>query len=58
MNPATEEEVSRLRAHSDLEVDAALDLAVRTAAEWRDRSFAERGQVLERVADAIERQHE
>ncbi|MHB8632309.1 MAG: aldehyde dehydrogenase family protein, partial [Candidatus Limnocylindria bacterium] len=48
----------RLRAHSNLEVDAALDLAVRTAAEWRDRSFAERGQVLERVADAIERQHE
>ncbi|WP_336359985.1 NAD-dependent succinate-semialdehyde dehydrogenase [Haladaptatus sp. ZSTT2] len=53
VNPATGEPLSTIDEHSDDEVDAALDTAMDTFAEWRNVSTRERQQLLSNAADVL-----
>ncbi|WP_332899905.1 NAD-dependent succinate-semialdehyde dehydrogenase [Haladaptatus sp. CMSO5] len=53
VNPATGEPLSTIDEHSDDEVDAALDTAMDTFAEWRNVAIRERQQLLSNAADVL-----
>ncbi len=53
-NPATGELVQEYDEHDSAAVDRALDAAVRAFPAWRERSFAERAEVLRRAARVLE----
>ncbi|MFH8453955.1 NAD-dependent succinate-semialdehyde dehydrogenase [Streptomyces fungicidicus] len=52
-NPATGEELSRHTLHSDTDVEAVLDAAVRAQADWRRRTVTERTPLLRAVARVL-----
>jgi succinate-semialdehyde dehydrogenase/glutarate-semialdehyde dehydrogenase len=57
-NPATGETLHSYETHTPAQVDAALDRAVRAAAEWRRAPVAERAAVVRRAAEALDAERE
>ena len=58
INPATGQTVQTFIAHSQVEVNAKLDLAQETFRSFRALTFAQRGQWLRRAADILEQRQE
>ena len=54
INPATGETVKTFDAHTDAEVEERLALADETFGTWRQTSFAERAELVSRLADVLE----
>ncbi len=54
VNPATGEVIAEYPDHSEEQVDAALEGAAAAFREWRRTSFAERSQLMLRVAEVLE----
>src|SRR6185437_3363043 len=50
INPATEEVIETFEPHTAAQIDEMLTTVAATQKRWRDRSFAERAEVLRRVA--------
>ena len=53
VNPATLQEIGRVPVATVADLDAALDVAARTARQWRDTSAYERSVILRRAAGLI-----
>jgi succinate-semialdehyde dehydrogenase/glutarate-semialdehyde dehydrogenase len=58
INPATEEVLARFDPLSEVEIEEKLGLAAEAFRCFRYTSFAERAQILLRVADVLEAEHE
>src|SRR5213075_731270 len=58
INPATGELSKHFDAHSDAEIESALDRAVSTFEKHRRSSFAERAAKLQYVAEMLEKERE
>ncbi len=50
INPTTEEVIETFEAHTAAQIDEILTTVVAAQKRWRDRSFAERADVLPDVA--------
>jgi len=57
-NPADNVQLECFPVLGDAELDAALEKASQAAAGWRGTSFAQRGELLSRVADLLEERRE
>ena len=57
-NPATNELIESFPLLPDADVDGVLEHASIAAAHWRATTFAERGELLIRIADLIEQRRE
>jgi succinate-semialdehyde dehydrogenase/glutarate-semialdehyde dehydrogenase len=53
INPATEEVIETFEPHTAAEIDEILTAVASAQKRWRDRSFAERAEVLRRVATQL-----
>lgn len=58
INPATGQTVQTFIAHSQVEVNAKLDLAQETFQSFRHLPFAQRGQWLRKAADILEQRRD
>jgi len=58
VNPATGEQVAEYPIHDEAAVDGFITTAHRRFADWRRRSFGERGEVLVRVAAELEKRED
>jgi succinate-semialdehyde dehydrogenase/glutarate-semialdehyde dehydrogenase len=54
VNPATEEVLREYEEHGDGDVERALSAAAGAFPAWRERSFAERAEVVARAGDVLE----
>jgi len=58
LNPHDNSTICEIAEGGEADIDAAVDAAARAFPAWRDRAAAERGHLLLKLADAIERNAE
>ena len=58
INPATEEVLNTFQPYSDAQIDSALSEARTAFLQWRDTSFAERGELFHKMANYLRERKE